>query len=96
MTPIHVGVTFDRNFLLPFYPFATSLFRNNRDVPFHIHCIAPDLAAAEQEAILSYVEQNDSAIPFYSIDEEFVSSFHVTPTRKFPPTPTKASCSLTA
>jgi len=72
---IHVAIAFDRNYLLPFYALASSIFHNNKGTLFNFHCIVRGISEMEKQEINDYLKRNNSSINFYEIDEQLISGF---------------------
>lgn len=70
-TPVHIALTFDQNYLVPFYVLVTSIFLNNKKNKIVLHTIATGVNEIEIKKILEFVKSNGGKIYFYSIDESF-------------------------
>jgi lipopolysaccharide biosynthesis glycosyltransferase len=73
-----IAISFDKNYLTPFYALITSIFINNSNEKFSFHCIVKnDVTDIEKNKIIEYVNQNGASIKMYNIEDEIVSSFVV-------------------
>jgi lipopolysaccharide biosynthesis glycosyltransferase len=73
---IHLAISFDRNYLTPFYVLLTSILKNNSDVKITFHCIVnDDVTIFEQRAIKDYIESNHCIYQMYQVDEELIAKF---------------------
>ncbi|PIQ22831.1 MAG: hypothetical protein COW65_00880 [Cytophagales bacterium CG18_big_fil_WC_8_21_14_2_50_42_9] len=64
---IHIALTFDKNYITPFFVVLTSVFSNNQESRFHVHAIATGVSTAEKDRISAFVQQHQSKISFYEI-----------------------------
>jgi len=65
---IHVAISFDENYITPFYVLLTSLFVNNRDNNIVIHAIATGVNEDQKSEIVDFVLDHKSQIYFYELD----------------------------
>lgn len=72
---MHLALSFDHNYLIPFYALVSSVFENNRDQQFTFHCIISGLSDEEKTEIICFVEQNGAKISFYELDWEHLQQF---------------------
>lgn len=70
---IHVAISFDENYITPFYVLITSIFLNNRENKIIIHSIATGVNDIQKKEIAEYVHQNKGEIFFYYIDPQNLS-----------------------
>lgn len=82
---IHLAVAFDQNFIVPFYAFSTSVFRNNPSSRIVFHSIVTGVSLEGKNQIAEYIRFNQGEIHFYEIDEDYVQSFYVSPLVRFTP-----------
>ncbi|WP_158827761.1 glycosyltransferase family 8 protein [Mucilaginibacter lacusdianchii] len=68
-----LGISFDQNYLTPFYALITSIFLNNPDSEFHIHTIVTGVSESDKKDMKDYVEQHNSTIFFYEISPESIA-----------------------
>jgi lipopolysaccharide biosynthesis glycosyltransferase len=72
---IHLGITFDQNYLSPFYALLMSILEHNRKHNVVIHAIITGVSDKAQQEIRDLIKQNNGDIHFYQIDQDFVSKF---------------------
>ena len=76
---IHLAISFDRNYLTPFYVLITSIFENNINVKITFHCIVKnDVTIDEKSEIKEYIEKKDCKFEIYQVDEDLISKFVIT------------------
>jgi len=74
---IHIALTFDQNYLTPFFVVLTSVFSNNPASCIHVHAIATGLSIAEKDRIRAFVQQHQNEITFYEVSSEQLAGFAV-------------------
>ena len=74
---IHLAIAFDKNYLTPFYALASSIFCNNPNEAFTLHCITKDVKEAEKTEISDYLQENGSIAYFYTVDDTLIQNFVV-------------------
>lgn len=72
---IHLGITFDQNYLSPFYALLMSILEHNRQHNIVFHAIITGVSDKTQQEIRDLIKQNNGDIHFYQIDQNFVSKF---------------------
>lgn len=65
---IHLAISFDQNYVTPFYVLLTSIFVNNKENPVVVHAIATGVSDQQKEEIRDFVQRNDAQIFFYELD----------------------------
>lgn len=70
---IHVAISFDENYITPFYVLATSIFLNNKKNAIIIHSITSGVGDTQKSEIANFVQRNNAEIFFYELDPETVS-----------------------
>lgn len=70
---IHLAISFDENYITPFYVLATSIFLNNKKNDIVIHSIASGITDAQKNGIIEYAHQNNAQIFFYEVSQENLS-----------------------
>ena len=70
---IHLGITFDQNYVTLFYVLLTSVFSNNKENKIIIHAIATGVDNIERKNIIDFVNENKGEIFFYEFDKEQAS-----------------------
>jgi lipopolysaccharide biosynthesis glycosyltransferase len=76
-----IAISFDRNYLNPFYALITSIFENNKDVNFHFHCIVrDDVTFEERNEIELYIKKNNGLFFTYEVDENLIAKFVISGT----------------
>ena len=71
---IHIGVTFDQNYLHAFYAMSASLKEHHSKGQIHFHCIATGLSPNDTIAVNQWVA-TFGTIRFYPVDESLTSQF---------------------
>jgi len=74
---IHIALTFDQNYLTPFFVVLTSVFSNNPESRIHVHAIATGVSSAEKNRISAFVQQNRGEVFFYEIEPEQVQGLMI-------------------
>lgn len=74
---MHIALTFDKNYLRPFYVLLTSIFINNKGVSVSFHVIASGLNSEQKDDLVEFCTKNSSSINFYDINEKEVEKFIV-------------------
>jgi len=74
---MHIAIAFDSNYLVPFYALVTSIFYNNPNQAITVHCIIRGISELEKQKIVKYINNHNSSIYFYVIDEELIANFVV-------------------
>ena len=78
---MHIAISFDHNYLNPFYALISSIFDNNSDVYIEFHCIIKDDVTADQLAeINEYIIKNGCVLNQYKVDENLLSQFVISGT----------------
>jgi len=78
---MHIAISFDHNYLNPFYALITSIFENNRDVFIEFHCIIKgDVPKKKLAEINEYIIKNGSVLNQYEVDENLISQFVISGT----------------
>ena len=72
---IHIAIAFDQHYLLQFYALAASAFDSNPKTSLTFHCITRDIPEKEKLLIADYLENNNSTVNFYKVDEQLISNF---------------------
>ncbi|TGE07947.1 glycosyltransferase family 8 protein [Hymenobacter fodinae] len=72
---IHLGFSFDKGYLSPFYVLLASIFNHNKEHSIGIHAIATGISDADKSSLDTYVKSNGGDISFYSIDPSLVEGF---------------------
>jgi lipopolysaccharide biosynthesis glycosyltransferase len=72
---IHIALSFDQGYVIPFYVLLTSILLNNTPVDVVLHVIATGLAESELQEIEGFVKQQGAAIQFYSLGDVDVTQF---------------------
>lgn len=75
---IHLGITFDQNYLTLFYVLLTSVFANNKKNKITIHAIATGVDAEEREKIKIFIQAHGGDIFFYDFDGAQASQLTLT------------------
>ena len=75
---IHVGVGFDRNYLMPFHAMLNSLIESNRDNKLQLHVIADELSSEEKKEISDRLRAAGNRISFYNVDSSLINKFVLT------------------
>ena len=75
---LHIALAFDENYIVQVYVLLTSIFYNNRKNDVVLHVIASGVNNSEKEEIEKFVQDNNSAIFFYEIDEEYFGNHFYT------------------
>jgi lipopolysaccharide biosynthesis glycosyltransferase len=65
---IHLALSFDENYVTPFYVLLTSVFANNPNNNIVFHAIATGLMDEQKQEIKDFIEKNSSTINFYELD----------------------------
>jgi lipopolysaccharide biosynthesis glycosyltransferase len=72
-TVINLALAFDQVFLTPFYVLLASVFDSNRSNKFHFHLIATGIADRDKEAITGYIQEHNSSVDFYELDQSLLN-----------------------
>lgn len=81
---IHLGITFNRKFLTPFYVLSASIFENNKEVCIHMHIVTPDLTEDDKvELVTYYVNAHAGKVSFHQPDPAQISK--LPPSSWYPP-----------
>jgi lipopolysaccharide biosynthesis glycosyltransferase len=72
---LHIGLSFDENFLNQFYALTSSIFFNNKKEHITIHAITSGISEEEKEKIRKLATRNNACILFYSVPSGFGSDF---------------------
>ncbi len=74
-TTINLALAFNQNYVRHFFALITSIFVNNRNHNFIVHCIVADLSETDKDLISTFAEENNSEVRFYEISQPFVEKF---------------------
>src|SRR6188768_497913 len=66
--PIHVAISFDRNYLMPFYALLNSILFNRRNSVFHFHLIVSGLSDHDKTEITDRSGKDSCEVHFYQPD----------------------------
>src|SRR5688500_1522890 len=75
---IHLGITFDQNYVTLFYVLLTSVFLNNKKNKIAVHVIATGVDEAEREKIKTFIKAHHGEIFFYEFDKYQASHLALT------------------
>lgn len=71
---LQIAIAFDQHYLQQFFALLSSIFANNADVCFNIHCIATGIEPSVKKDTELYVGEHQSVIFFYSVDEALLAN----------------------
>lgn len=72
---MHLAISFDQNYLIPFYALVGSIFYHNKNEKLVFHCIITGISENEKQKIITYLQNNQADIYFYDIDETLIQKF---------------------
>jgi lipopolysaccharide biosynthesis glycosyltransferase len=75
---IHLAVSFDKNYLTPFYALLASVFESNPKQEFSFHCITKDIIDNEKQKLQDYLHQNACKVHYYEINEQLLENLNHT------------------
>ncbi|RYY17372.1 MAG: glycosyltransferase family 8 protein, partial [Chitinophagaceae bacterium] len=74
---LHLSMAFDEKYLTPFTVLITSILRNNRSNPIHVHAIATGISKEKKNALKTLLRKNGGDIFFYQVSDERVERFYL-------------------
>ncbi len=72
---INIAISFDKNYLIPFYVLLTSILHSNPPASVTLHVIATGLAEEELQQVVAFVRQQGASICSYQVMDIDVTQF---------------------
>jgi lipopolysaccharide biosynthesis glycosyltransferase len=80
---INIAISFDENYVTPFYVLITSIFLNNEKNDLVIHTITSGVSDAQKKEITEYVERNNAKIFYYQVEPKNLEGLALPPNKWF-------------